>query len=471
MSATTASASWSDLLSDRNGMRSLALAGGTALHAINVYVVTTIMPSVVADIGGLAWYAWNTTLFVIASILGAALAAPLAGRAGAKGAYLVALAVFTAGTVVCACAPDMAWMLGGRTLQGLGGGVLVSLAYVLIRQVFEPALWPRAMGLVSAMWGIATLSGPAIGGVFAQWGDWRAAFWSLLPVVVVLAAIVVAYLPSTARASAGGGARIAGGRLALLALSVLAVSLASLARSGTWQLLGVGIGLALAALIVRLDRHAAVRLLPHGAYSSTRLRAVYLCMSLLVIGSTTEIFVPYFLQTIHGHTPLAAGYLTAVMAAGWSFGSTLSAGRDAASAARIIRVSPLLMAVSLAALGLMLRSAHGFEQGPGFALLCVALAGAGLGIGMAWPHLLTAVLESAPAAEGDLASASISTVQLYAMSVGAALAGLLANAAGLSEPGGVAGASRAALWVFGGFAALVVLGLPNARRVTLPLPA
>lgn len=470
MSAASATASWSGLLSGRNGMRSLALAGGTALHAINVYVATTIMPSIVADIGGLAWYAWNTTLFVIASIVGASLAAPLAGRAGGKGAYLAALAIFTLGTVVCASAPDMAWMLGGRTLQGLGGGVLVSLAYVLIRQVFEPPLWPRAMGLVSAMWGIATLSGPAIGGVFAQWGDWRAAFWSLLPVVALLAAIVLVHLPSTARASSGG-ARIAGGRLALLALSVLAVSLASLARPGAWQLLGVGIGLALAALIVRLDRHATVRLLPYGAYASTRLRAVYLGMSLLVIGSTTEIFVPYFLQTIHGHSPLAAGYLTAVMAAGWSFGSTFSAGRDAASAARIVRISPLLMAVSLAALGIMLRSAHGFEQGPGFALLCVALAGAGLGIGMAWPHLLTAVLESAPASQGDLASASISTVQLYAMSVGAALAGLLANAAGLSEPGGVEGASRAAIWVFGGFAALVVLGVPNARRVTQTVPA
>lgn len=470
MSAASATASWSDLLSGRNGMRSLALAGGTALHAINVYVVTTIMPSIVADIGGLAWYAWNTTLFVIASIVGAALAAPLADRAGGKGAYLSALAIFTVGTVVCASAPTMTWMLAGRSLQGLGGGVLVSLAYVLIRQVFEPGLWPRAMGLVSAMWGIATLSGPAIGGVFAQWGHWRAAFWCLLPAVALLAAIVLARLPATPQADTAK-AGFPGGRLALLALSVLAISLASLAPSHVWKILGIGAGLLLAALIVRLDRNASARLLPHGAYSPTRLRAVYFCMSLLVIGSTTEIFVPYFLQTVHGHSPLAAGYLTAVMAAGWSFGSTLSAGRDQASVARIIRVSPLLMAVSLAALGCMLERAHGFEQGPGFLLLCLALVGAGLGIGMAWPHLLTAVLASAPAEEGNLASASISTVQLYAMSVGAALAGLIANGAGLSDPGGAEGASRAALWVFGSFAALVALGAASARRATQLVPA
>ena len=68
-------ARWADLLSGRNGVRSLALAGGVALHAVNVYIATTILPSVVRDIGGLDYYAWNTTLFVVASILGSATSA------------------------------------------------------------------------------------------------------------------------------------------------------------------------------------------------------------------------------------------------------------------------------------------------------------------------------------------------------------------------------------------------------------
>jgi MFS family permease len=462
MATTTASASWADLLSGRNGIRSMALAGGTALHAINVYVVTTIMPSIVHDIGGLTYYAWNTTLFVVASIVGATLAAALAGRLGGKGAYLLALAVFSAGALVCAGAPSMPWMLAGRTLQGLGGGVLVSLAYVLIRQVFEPALWSRAMGLVSAMWGIATLSGPAIGGVFAQLGEWRWAFWSLLPVVAALAGIVLGWLPSGH--AAGARAAVPGGRLALLAASVLAVSVASLAEARLLQCAGIAASLLLAALIVRADRHAAARLLPTGAYAPSRLRALYLVIALLVIGSTVEIFVPYFLQTILGYEPLAAGYLTAVMAGGWSFGSMLSAGRGSAFGARCIRLGPALMAVALAALAWLLQQPIERVQGPGFAALCVFLAGVGLGIGLAWPHLLTRLLEAAPAEEGALASSSISTVQLYAMSLGAAVAGWVANAAGLGDPGGVPGARAAALWLLGGFAVLVALGLPLARR-------
>lgn len=462
--ATTVSASWADLLSGRNGIRSVALAGGTALHAVNVYVVTTIMPSIVADIGGLAYYAWNTTLFVVASIIGATLAAALASRLGGKGAYLLALAVFTLGTLVCAAAASMPWMLAGRSLQGLGGGVLVSLAYVLIRQVFEPALWSRAMGLVSAMWGIATLSGPALGGVFAQLGEWRWAFWSLLPAVVVLAGIVLAWLPSGQ--IGGERAAVPGGRLVLLALSVLAVSLASLAPSRALQCVLIGASLLLAALIVRADRQAGARLLPTGAYAPSRLRALYVVIALLVIGSTVEIFVPYFLQTILGHEPLVAGYLTAVMAGGWSFGSMLSAGRGGAFGARCIRVGPALMAGALALLAWLLQQPASMVQGAGFAMLCVFLAGVGLGIGLAWPHLLTSLLEAAPPEEGALASSSISTVQLYAMSLGAAVAGWVANAAGLSDPGGSAGARAAALWLLGGFAVLVALGLPVARRAT-----
>src|SRR5690554_5588499 len=159
------SGSWSELLWGRNGLRSLALAGGVALHAVNVYIVTTILPSVVQDIGGLEYYAWNTTLFVVASILGSALSPKAMDFFGLQRSFLVTIAIFVSGTMVCAVAPTMPWMLVGRTIQGLGGGLLLGLCYSAVRVMFEERLWSRAMVLVSSMWGIATLAGPAIGGV------------------------------------------------------------------------------------------------------------------------------------------------------------------------------------------------------------------------------------------------------------------------------------------------------------------
>lgn len=462
---TPAPASWAELLRGRNALRSIALAGGVALHAINVYIVTTILPTVIADIGGLAFYAWSTTLFVATSIIGSTLSAQLIERLGARAAFLLALAVFALGSIICAAAPSMPVLLAGRSVQGLGGGILFALSYALIRLVFDPRLWPRAMALVSGMWGVATLCGPAVGGIFAQGGHWRWAFWSLLPVAALLALIVISQLNN--KLAAPSQSRPPYGLIACLVASVLAISAASLSTELLWNLVGIGAGLAIAVLIARLDHTANRRLLPTGAYAlGTPLGRLYAMMCLLIAAITTEIFVPYFLQAIHGLSPLAAGYMTAAMAAGWTVAALFSASRTGIAAERMIRFGPAVIFIALLALALMTPQRPWLEQAWGLVIYCLALAGVGLGIGLGWPHLLTRVLNNAPAGEENLASASITTVQLYATALAAALAGLVSNSAGLVEPGGVAGAQQAATWLFGVFALAPVLALLLAWRLT-----
>ncbi|MCO7520226.1 MULTISPECIES: MFS transporter [unclassified Pseudomonas] len=461
-------ARWSELLSGGNALRSIALAGGVALHAINVYIVTTLLPTVIGEIGGLAFYAWNTTLFVVASIIGSTLSTRLLARSGPRLAYLLALLVFAAGSVLCAQAASMPMLLVGRSVQGLGGGILFALSYALIHLVFEHRLWPRAMALVSAMWGVATLCGPAVGGVFAEGGHWRWAFWALLPVAALLALIVCLRLPGR-QALDGNGARPAYGLIACLVASVLAICAASLSEVLWINLLGIVAGLAIAALIARLDPGARHHLLPSGAYSLRQpMGALFAIMCLLVAAITTEIYVPYFLQHIHGFGPLSAGYLTAVMAAGWTLGALASAGRDRDGGARQIRLGPLVVTAALLALALLTPQPTWLAQAPGLALYTVALAGVGLGIGLGWPHLLTRVLQAARPGEENLASASITTVQLYATALAAALAGLVSNSAGLVDPGGVGGARQAATWLFALFACAPLLAIPLARRITRP---
>lgn len=450
-------AAWGELFSGRNGWRALALTGGVALHAVNVHIVTTVLPSVVREIGGLDWYAWSTTLFVVGSILGATLSVRLLAVLGPRGACLAALAVFGAGSAGCALAASMPWLLAGRTVQGLGGGLLAALSYGLIQLVFAQRLWPRAVALVSGMWGVATLCGPAVGGLFAQAGHWRWAFWFLLPVAAAQALLVLVQLRPAAGVTHARPAvmpRVPGAQIGLLALSVLVI-----AASGLWpdlraQAAGVVLGLAIGVAATRIDRRAAsVRVLPRGAYAlGTPLGAIYASVALLLVGTTTEIFVPYFLQLLHGHSPLAAGYLTAAMAGGWSAGSLLSSGRSGAGADRMLRAGPVVCTLGLATLAWLLPAPGRFGAGFETVLAALALAGVGLGVGIGWPHLLTRVMALAPQGEEGLASASITTVQLYGMAVGAAVAGLVANAAGLTTPGGVEGARSAAVWLFASFA-------------------
>lgn len=456
---------WAALLSGRNGVRSLALAGGVVLHAINVYIATTILPSVVRDIGGIDYYAWNTTLFVAASILGSALSARLLARAGPRSAYVIATLVFVVGTFICAVAPSMPVMLAGRLVQGLGGGFLFALSYAMIRLVFDETLWPRAMALVSGMWGVATLVGPAVGGIYAQLGVWRAAFWSLIPVALLFAVLAVIVLPKRSTDEIERSP-LPLAQLVLLTSAVLAVSFGSVSSVFLWNIAGLVAAVILTALLIGTESRARHRLLPAGALRiTTALGALYATMSLLAVAVTSgEIFVPLFLQVLHQQSPLIAGYLAALMAAGWTLGSIASAGASGKGITCAILAGPMLGMAGMVALAVLMpgESAGGW---PALMPICVALVAIGLGVGMAWPHLLTRVFQVAPTGEQGMAAASITTVQLFATALGAALAGMVANVAGLTDPGGIAGTANAAVWLFGLFAFAPIIAIFTAVRV------
>ncbi|WP_137933052.1 MFS transporter [Mesorhizobium comanense] len=458
-------AGWAALLYGANGVRSLALAGGVALHAVNVYIATTILPSVIHDIGGLDLYAWNTTVFVVASILGAALSAKLLRGAGPRGAYAIAAAVFAVGALVCAISPSMPVMLLGRSIQGLGGGFLFALAYAMIRLVFDEALWPRAMALVSGMWGIATLVGPAVGGIFAELGVWRAAFWSLALAAIAFAALAATVLPGRqARSDQRSGVPVK--QLIVLVAAVLAISAGSASSDLAWNIGGIVLAVALTMLLVAAERRARWKLLSTGAFQpASAVAALYATMALLAITVTSgEIFVPLFLQVLHGQSPLSAGYLAAIMAAGWTAGSIAGSGAGERGARRLIVAGPLLEVAGMVGLFVLVPkvSAGGLME---LAPMCVAFLAVGLGVGVTWPHLMTRAFKAALPGEEELAGASLTTIQLFATALGAALAGMVANAGGLVDPGGVAGTAGAARWLFGAFAVVPLLCVACSRRV------
>ncbi|MFY3768822.1 putative multidrug-efflux transporter [Providencia manganoxydans] len=463
--STITQAKWADLLRGTNALLTIALTGGVALHAINIYIVTTILPSVVNDIGGLEYYAWNTTIFVATSIVGSALSSKKLNNLGPKFAYLTALLLFSLGSIWCAASPSMLSLLVGRAFQGLGGGILFALSYALIRVVFPENLWSRAMGIVSGMWGIATLCGPAIGGIFAQGGHWRWAFWSLLPVAILLALIVINQLPRKNN-HAQQANKLPLLAIILLVASVLTISIGSLSSDLLSNTIGLLVGIGILVTIALIDGKNGKRLLPTGSYSlKSALGIIYLTMSLLVGGMTTEIYVPYFLQTIHHFSPLSAGYLTAIMAAGWTIGALFSANKTGSIVLKILRAGPVIIFMSLVVLAILTPNLQLVHSIALFIIYLIAMMGVGLGIGICWPHLVLRVFNAAPKGEENLASSSVITVQLYATALSAALVGVVVNNTGLINPGGVEGAQQASVWLFSLFAICPFLGIFLIRKV------
>lgn len=453
----TASPGWADLLSGGNLVRSLALSGGVALHAVNLYISTTILPTVVREIGGLDLYAWNTTLFVIASILGAALSSPVLAKTGPRGGYGVAAAVFIIGTLACAAAGSMPVMLAGRFVQGLGGGILLALAYAMVRRVYAEPLWPRALALLSSMWGIATLLGPAVGGIFAELGLWRGAFLALVPFAALIAMVAVLVLPPRE-----GDARPAEPlplvQLVLLTIAVFAASWGGIGENILSTVAGMLAALLLVVLFIVAERKGARKLLPRETFRLPgALGSLYATSALLAMTVTcTEIFLPLFLQELHGRSPLQAGYIAAVMSAGWTAAAILASGLQGARRTMAVRAGPVLSLAAMIALALVLPAAgpvSGLVSGPAgdwlrLALICAALIAGGAGVGLAYPHLSAMVMHVAPPEEADNAASSIMTVQLCATAFGAAIAGLAVNLAGGGTSSGGMDVANAARWLF-----------------------
>jgi MFS family permease len=451
VSSTETAGSWRVLLGPRYLGTSTLLAGGVALYATNEFLTISLLPSTVADIGGERLFAWVTTSYLVGSVVAAAAVNTALLRFGARASYLLGLAVFGIGSVVCAVAGNMEVLLAGRALQGAAGGLLAGLGYAVISAALPQTLWTRASALVSAMWGVATIVGPATGGFFAQFGLWRWAFGAVAMLAAAMGALVPLVLPG-GRVDPGGVAplKIPVWSLLLLGAAALTVSVAQVPNNGAAMAVLLGASVLLAAVFVAVDHRLSVAVLPPSVFRLGPLKWIYLTMAVLMASAMVDMYVPLFGQRLGHLGPAVAGFLGAALAVGWTVSEIVSASLTSArSIARVVAAAPLIMAA-----GLGLAAATQLDDAPGAVALvwALALAVTGIGIGAAWPHLSAWAMQCVEDAnEGSAAAAAINTVQLISGAFGAGLAGVVVNSAH-------GGAVVAARWLFAVFAVLGLMG-------------
>jgi MFS family permease len=452
-------AGWRDLLGPKYLGASIVLAGGVALYAINEFLTISLLPSAVAEIGGQRLYAWVTTVYLVASVVAATTVSATLARLGPRWSYLSALGVFGVGSVIAAVAPTMELLLVGRTVQGAAGGLLAGLGYAVINSALPQSLWTKASALVSTMWGVGTLVGPAAGGLFAQFGSWRWAFGALAILTVAMAILVPFVLPGRRPgAELPPPSRIPVWSLLLLGAAALAISVAGIPHNTalTAALLAAGVALVLAFLVV--DRRTTASVLPPTAFRPGPLKWIYLTMGLLMAATMVDMYVPLFGQRLAHLVPVAAGFLGVALSIGWTMGEIVSASATRPRViVRTVAVAPLVMAV-----GLGVAAVSQFEDAPVglIAVWALALMITGTGIGMAWPHLSAWAMGSVDdPVEGGTAAAAINTVQLICGAFGAGLAGVVVN---LTDRGD----ATAARWLFAVFAVLAVFGTVASYRST-----
>ncbi len=460
MSPEAPKVGWATLLKPEWLPLLAVLLGGVLLHSMNVMMLATVLPSVVEEVGGAALMSWPTTAFLASSIVAATCTGHLTSQFGARSAFAAGAVVFGAGALVCALAPSMGFVVAGRFVQGFGGGVLSAMAYVLVANAFPEQLWPRVGSLLSGVWSLSILVGPLVGGTFATWGNWRGSFYAVTIAAAVLAVFALRSLPR-ARGERGGTARrIPTGRVLLICAAIAVMSAASVAGS-----LASKAGLfaaAVAALVamLALDRRATAPLFPSDAFSPHSVTGVALWFALLVsvAYSPLSIFVPIFLQSLHGFDPLGAGYIVAGASLGWTVAAVAVAGLPARWSDRMMVAGPLAMSAGL--LGIAL-----FMTAQPVAVLPPLIVLTGLGIGVCWVFGVQGIMGGARPGERDLASGSVANVQQTGFALGAAASGIAANVAGLS--GGLTAGSiaNAAFWVPVSFVPVALAAAVVGRRL------
>ena len=445
--------SWRELLGAKHLGTSVVLAGGVALYATNEFLTISLLPNTVAEIGGSRLYAWVTTLYLVGSVAAATMVNPMLLRVGPRSSYLMGLALFGVSSLVCGMAPNMEILIAARALQGVAGGLLAGLGYAVINAALPRSLWTRASALVSAMWGIATVVGPATGGLFAQFGLWRWAFVAMAILTVLMAMLVpIALAADRVDPSVAAPAmKVPVWSLVLIGAAALAISVAQIPHNflATVGLLAAGV--VLVGLFVIVDWRMRAAVLPPSVFGPGPLKWIYLTMAVLMVGAMVDTYVPLFGQRLAHLTPMAAGFLGAALAVGWSVSEIVSASvENPRTIGRVIAAAPVVVAAGLA-LGAVTQRQDATVGS--VALWTIALAVAGIGIGMAWPHLSVRAMDSVnDPAEGSAAAAAINTVQVISAAFGAGLAGVVVN---MTEGGDV----LAARWLFTVFTALSAVGV------------
>jgi len=456
---------WSELLSPRYGPALALVCLAVWLHAGDSLIVTTMTPAMVAELGGEHLLAWLFLLYILASVVVGGASALLTMTFGLRLPMAAAALVFGLGCVVSAMAGNMPIVLLGRVLQGMGGGILVSLAFIAVREIFPSHLLPKAMAAISTLWGSSAFLGPLLGGVFVEYANWRWGFGAFAAQAFALA-LYVWLQPNQITPQAGDAPRVPWLGLALLTGAVLAVAYAgievSLGRSAFFIALG-----AMALLVfVRYDARAgAERMLPARPFAlKTPVgSALLLVLCLCAATGTNNVYGTILLTRIHGLPAVAAGYVLACGAVGWSLAAFSVNGARERSDARLIGIGITIAASSLVGFALL------FASGPVWTIAALCFTG-GWGFGMCWGFILRRATGLADPQEAQRVTAAITTVQRIGYALGAAYVGIVGNALNFETTRDPEQLGQLANWLFASCLPFALFALVAMLRFVSPHP-
>ena len=375
------------------------------LASLDQTIVSTALPTIVADLGGLEHLSWVVTAYILSSTIAAPLYGKLGDLYGRRTMVFVSVGLFLLGSALAGAALSMTWLIVSRAIQGLGGGGLFVLALSVIGDVIPVQDRGKVQGVFASIFSISSVIGPLIGGWFVEQASWHWIFYINIPIgALALAGFAASFKPTGRRVSH----KIDWLGAATLSVALAAVTLATSlgGRSFGWtspEILGLAaLALAATVLFLRTEARAVEPILPLGLFKMN----VFWVTSVIgfiagaaMFGSVT--FLPVYLQIAKGVSPTVSGLMLIPMTLGILTASTF-AGRYMSRTGRY-RLLPFL-GTGFLGLGMALLST--IQADTSTLLFSLFIAIVGLGMGNIFPVVTTAVQNAVPRAQLGTATAA-----------------------------------------------------------------
>jgi EmrB/QacA subfamily drug resistance transporter len=398
------------------------------LTFLDTTVVSVALGNIQYDLGAgvipLQWVV-NSYSLVFASLM--LIAGSLSDRLGRKWIMLAGIAVFCGGSVMCAVAPDVGWLIGGRAVMGVGAAASEPGTLSVIRHLYaDRQQRARALGAWAAVSGLSLALGPVIGGVLVGIGDWRNVFWFNLALGALLLAVAAVFVPNSSDPQPG---RLDGGGFLLGAVLLGSLIYAGISGEqygyGAWWIVALfvvsGLALIAFALVERRVRNPMLdmRYLKGPVVSG----ALFVAFAVYFGIFSIFFFSALYLDIVIGYSGWQMAGVFAPMAAAIVLGSVVSGFWVGLVGPR----GPMLLGCVLSAVGIVLTRST-IDASPVFGMLAIVLAVAGVGFGIAVVPLTAAVLGHVPAAHSGMAAGATNTARQLGAVIGVAALGGLVNA-------------------------------------------
>ena len=393
------------------------------LSSLDQSIVGTALPRIIADLNGFEHYTWVATAYLLTSTAMVPIVGRLTDMYGRKWFYIVGIVIFLIGSALCGLSQSMTQLIAFRGLQGIGAGIMMTNAFIVIGDLFPPSERGKYVGIVMSVFGFSSVIGPLLGGVITEHLSWHWIFYVNLPIGIPVIFAFVRFFPAFEPLSAGH--RIDHAGIATVVLSIVSLVL-GLSWGGIygwrsayviWSLVASG---ALLAAFVVTESRAADPVLPLHIF---RNRVVVVSLAArfgLGVGMFgVIIFIPLFFQFVLGQSATNSGIVLMPMMLGMVVGSTLS-GQAVSRLGGHYRTQALIGLAILAA-GMYLMS----RMTPDTTYLRAAIntGVTGFGMGIAMPLFVIAVQNAVPYSIMGVATSSIQFFQSIGQVIGLAVFG------------------------------------------------